>query len=94
MSDILSLIYKIHAATGKDELWDDVMTDIGKLIPSSIVSLARHQFSTGFGHGVYTSQGGHETLSRIIMNTTASEIHGSCQANIIKKEKSLPGLIF
>ena len=62
MSDILSLIHRIHAATGKDELWDDVMTDISKLIPSTIVSLARHQFSTGFGHGVYTSEGGRELI--------------------------------
>ena len=62
MSDVLSLIYRIHAATGKDELWDDVMTDISKLIPSSIASLARHQFSTGFGHGVYTSQGGQNLI--------------------------------
>lgn len=62
MSDILSLIYQIHAATGEDELWDEVMTELGRLIPSTLVSLARHQFSTGYGHGVYTSQGGQDII--------------------------------
>ncbi len=54
-SDILSIVHSIHAATGHDEQWDVVLSSLRRLLSARVASIAKHEFSTARGRGIYLS---------------------------------------
>ena len=47
------LFHSIHSATGHEEKWNPLLSDIKELFKSTSASIAKHQFSSGHGERIY-----------------------------------------
>ena len=48
-----TLIQGIHAATGKEENWDSIVGDVGRLLGGTLAVIERHHFASGRGAWLY-----------------------------------------